>query len=65
MNAKVLVMAHLFKVKKKIKRAFCLNRVKKKKSIKQMYLFQLKMIVIFSLRTSGSQSKIEDPKAGW
>lgn len=30
-----------------------------------MYLFQLKMIVIFSLRTSGSQSKIEDPKAGW
>lgn len=63
MNAKVLVMAHLFKVKKKIKRASCLNRVKK--SIKQMYLFQVKMIVIFSLRTSGSQSKIEDPKAGW
>lgn len=30
MNAKVLVMAHLFKVKKKIKRASCLNRVKKK-----------------------------------
>lgn len=29
MNAKVLVMAHLFKVKKKIKRASCLNRVKK------------------------------------
>lgn len=59
MNAKVLVQS-----KKKIKRASCLNRVKKK-SIKQMYLFQLKMIVIFSLRTSGSQSKIEDPKAGW